>query len=73
MVAQEHDSWSDVVLLCDFIDTLVLEQRRASATERAVCCDVDALFLAKVDDFLLGAQWVVLDLVDRGDNGRFGE
>lgn len=30
---------------------------------------MDALLLAEVDDFLLWAQWVVLDLVDSGDNG----
>ena len=61
------------MLLCDLIDTLVLEQRRASAAERAVRCDVNTLLLAKVDDFLLRAQRVVLDLVDGGDNGGFGK
>ena len=70
MVAQQDCAGADVVLLCDFEDTLVFEQGRTSATERAVCSDVDALLLAEVDDFLLREQWVVLDLVGcRGDGG----
>lgn len=73
VVAQEHNGGSDAVLLCDLVDDFVLEQRRASATEWAVGGDVDALLLAKVDNLLLWAQWVVLDLVDGGDNGGFGK
>jgi hypothetical protein len=34
---------------------------------------VNALFLAKVDDFLLGQQRVVLDLVGGGRDGGLGE
>jgi hypothetical protein len=34
---------------------------------------VDALLLAEVNNLLLRAQWVVLDLVDGGNNGGFGK
>ena len=34
---------------------------------------MDALLLAEVNNFLLWAQWVVLDLVDSGDNGGLGQ
>ena len=73
VVAKEYDGGTDAVLLGDLVDTLVLEQRRASAAQGAICGNVDALFLAKVNDFLLWAQRVVLDLVDGGDNGSLGE
>lgn len=73
VVTQENDGGSNAVLFRDLVDNLVLEQRRASAAERAVRGDVDALFFAEVVDLLLWAQWVVLDLVDGWDNGGFGE
>jgi hypothetical protein len=34
---------------------------------------VNALLLAEVNNFLLWAQWVVLDLVDSGDDGSLGQ
>lgn len=68
VVAQENSGGANVVLLGDFVDNLILEQRAASATQWAVRGDVDALLLAEIVDFLLRAQWVVLDLVNgRGD------
>lgn len=73
VVAQEHNGRSDAVLLRDLVNNLILEQRRTRAAERAVRCDMDTFLLAEVDDFLLWAQWVVLNLVDCGDNGGFGK
>jgi hypothetical protein len=61
------------VLLCNFIYTLVFEERRAGATQRAVGGNVDAFFLAKVHNFLLWAERVVLDLVHSRGDGGFGE
>ena len=34
---------------------------------------MNALLLAEVNNFLLWAQWVVLDLVDSGDDGSLGQ
>jgi len=34
---------------------------------------VDALLLAEVNNLLLRAQWVVLNLVDGGDDGGLGQ
>lgn len=73
MVTQENNGGSNAVLFCNLVDNLVSEQRRASATKRAVRRDVNALFLAEVVNLLLWAQWVVLNLVDGWDNGGFGE
>ena len=69
VVTQQHRSRPDVVLLCDLEDTLVLEQRRSGAAERAIRSDVDALPLAEIDNFLLGEQRVVFDLVGCGRDG----
>jgi hypothetical protein len=55
VVAQKNSSRSNVVLLGDLVDTLVLEERRASAAQRAVRSDVDALLLAEVHNLLLRA------------------
>ena len=69
MVAQENGGGADAVLLRNLIHFLVFEQRRSSATQRAVCGDVNALVLAEVDDLLLWQQRVVFDLVDGGGDG----
>ena len=34
---------------------------------------MNALLLAEVNNFLLWAQWVVLDLIDGGDDGSLGQ
>ena len=73
MIAQENSGWADIVLLSSLDHALVLEQWRASAAQRAVCGDVNALFPAKVDNFLLGQQGVVLNLVDGGRDGGLGK
>ena len=73
MIAQEHNGRSYTVLLCNLINTLVTKQRASGATKWTVRRNVNAFLLAKVYDLLLWAQWVVLDLVDGGDNGSFGE
>lgn len=54
MITQENSSRADIVLLRNFQNGLVFEQWRASASQRAVGGDVDALLFAKVDDLLLG-------------------
>lgn len=69
VVTQQHGSRPNIVLLGHLEDTLVLEQRRSSAPERAVGRDVNALLLAEIDDFLLGKQRVVFDLVGCGCDG----
>jgi hypothetical protein len=68
VVAQENGSGADIVLLCDFEHGLVFAQWGACASQRAVRGDVNALLLAKVDNFLLGQEGMVLDLVDGWDN-----
>ena len=70
MVAQQDSRGANVVFFRNSQNTLILEQRRACAAERAVGRDVDALFLAEVDNLLLGEQRVVLDLVGGRRDGR---
>ena len=62
MVAQQDGAGADLVLLGEFVDGLLLEQGAARAAQGAVGGDVDALGLAKVDNLLLRAVWVVLNL-----------
>lgn len=70
MVGEENCGRRNVVLLCNGDNTLILEERGACASERAVGGDVNALLLAEVDDLLLRQERVVLDLVGcRNDGG----
>lgn len=73
VVAQQNGTGLDVVLLGNLDNGLGREQGAAGAAKGAVGHDVDALFAAEVDDFLLGKGRVVLDLVDGGDNLGDGE
>ncbi len=73
MVGEENCGRRDVVLLCNSNDTLVLEERRACAAERAVGGDVNALLLAEVNNLLLGQKRVVLDLVGSRNDGGLRE
>lgn len=73
VVGEENRSRSNVVLLCGGDDTLVIEERRACAAERAVGGDMDALLLAEVNDLLLGQKRMVLDLIGGGDDGGLCE
>jgi len=73
MVTQQHRSGSNAMLLRHLPDLLVLEQRRPRAAQRTVRRDVNALLLAEVNDFLLGQQRVVFDLVGGGDDGGLRE
>jgi hypothetical protein len=73
VVTQEHSSWPNAMFLRHLQHTLVLEQRRACASQWTVSGDVDALVFAEINDFLLGQQRVVFDLVDGGRDGGFCE
>jgi hypothetical protein len=61
------------VFLRNLQHTLVFEQRRASTAQWTVRGNVDALVFAEINDLLLRQQRVVLNLVDRGRDGGFGE
>lgn len=65
MVAQQDGRRLDPVLLCDLDDRLSRHHRPASAAERAVRHDVNAVLLAEVDNLLLRQGRVVLNLVHR--------
>lgn len=73
VVAKEDSTGSDIMLLRNLQYTLILEKRRSRASKRTVRRDMDALILAEINNFLLGQQWVVLDLVGSGHNGGLGE
>lgn len=73
VVGEKNGGRGDVMLLCDSDDALVLEERRACAAQRTVGGDVNALLLAEIDNFLLGQERVVLDLVGSRHNGGLGE
>ena len=73
MITQQHSRGLNAMLLRDLDDGLSREERAARAAERAVGHDVDALFLAQVDNLLLRQRRVVLDLIDGGDDGSVGE
>lgn len=73
VVAEEDRSSADTTLLSDLCNRIRSHERAASASKRAVSDDVDALFVAEVDNLLLGQGGVILDLVDSGDNLGLGE
>lgn len=73
VVAEENGAGRDALLLGNLDDRLAGHQRAASAAERAVGDNVDALFTAEIDNLLLGKAGVVLDLVDGRDNLGHGE
>jgi hypothetical protein len=73
MIAQQHSSRADIMLLCNLVDCLIFEQRRSCTTKRAVRGDMDAFLFTEVDDFLLREERVVFDLVGGGDNGSLSE
>ncbi len=73
MVAQQHGRRLDVVFLGDLHHGLQPHERAVRAAKRAVRHDVDALLAAEVDNLLLRQHRVVLDLVDRGDDGGVRE
>jgi hypothetical protein len=73
MITQQNSGRLDAMFLGDLDDRLGAEERAARAAQRAVGHDVDALFLAKVDNLLLRERRVVLDLVDGGNDGGVGE
>lgn len=70
MVAQQHSTGRNVMLLSNLLNLLLLEQRRSSASQRTVCSNQDTLFLAVIHNFLLRQVRVVLNLVCGG--GDFG-
>jgi hypothetical protein len=53
MITQEHSSRSNRMFLRNFQHTLILEQWASRASQRTIRCDVYALVLAEIDDFLL--------------------
>lgn len=73
MVAEQHGGRRDALSLGNLDHGLGAHHGPAGAPQGAVGYDVDALFLAQVDNLLLGQARVVLDLVDGGDDGGVGE
>lgn len=69
VVAEKDGRGRDTLLLGNLDNGLSGHDRTASAAQRAVGLNVDALLLAEVDNLLLGKAGVVLDLVDGGDDG----
>lgn len=73
MVAKKDGSGGNTTLLSDLSNRISSHERATSAAERAVSDDVDTLFVAEVDNLLLGQRGMVLDLVDGGDDLGLGE
>jgi hypothetical protein len=73
MVAEEDSGGSNALALGDLDDGLRSHHGTASAPQRAVGDNVNALLVAQVDNLLLGKTGVVLNLVDGGNNGSVGE
>lgn len=53
LIADQDSSGPDVVLLCDSLHTLLVEEWTAGAAEWAVCFYEDAFLFAKVGYLLL--------------------
>jgi hypothetical protein len=70
VITQQHTRRRDVPFLCDFDNGSCTEHWSSSTTQRAICCDMDALRFAEVNNILLRKRWVIFDLVDgRNDSG----
>lgn len=68
MIAEQNAARRDLVLLCRFLDLLLLEQWAACAAKGTVCSDEDTLLLAELDNVMLREVGVVFDLIHcRGD------
>lgn len=73
MVAQKNCTSRNTTLLCNLDNWLCGHDGAASAAEGTVRDDVDALVVAKVDNFLLRKRGMILDLVDGWDSLGLGE
>lgn len=73
MPAQKNRCWSHISLLRNLHDRRSLEQRASRTSQRTVRGDVNALFIAQVDNLLLWERGVVFDLVHRGDDRGMGQ
>lgn len=68
MVAEKYGTSSDIVLSRNLCDRRGCHYWCASASKRAICHDVDPLIMTKLNYFVLGKAWMVLDLIDRWDD-----
>lgn len=62
LIAKQHSSWTDVVLLRNLLHALFLEQWAACATQWTVCFNQDALLSAEVRDVFLRQIRIYNDL-----------
>lgn len=63
----QHVGWSDVVLVGETNDNVVLQERRVVRTERRVGRDDDTGLCARSEDILLKTRWMTLDLIHSGN------
>ena len=70
MVAQQHGTSRDIILLRYLLHPILLKQRASRTAEGRIGLYQDTLFRAEVDNILLREVWVIFNLIRcRGDGG----
>lgn len=73
MITQQHNPSPNPIPLPHLNNPLLPKQRRPRTPQRRIRSNMDALFPAEIDDFLLREERVVFNLVGGGHDARFGE